>query len=70
MQDPFRKTYRPLSDSQKKMMSDARDQAAELLEIIERAEQNFDVRCCRLARTKLEEVVMWLCKGITYVPED
>lgn len=70
MTDPFRKTYQPLSDAQKILISDAKDQAGELLEIIEKVEKQHDVRSARLAKTKLEESVMWLVKAITWVPDN
>lgn len=70
MTDPFKKTYQPLSDAQKTLISDAKDQAAELLEIIEKVEKNHDIRAARLSRTKLEESVMWLVKSITWIPDN
>lgn len=67
--NPFRPEYRELSDAEKAQIDAVKDKAFELL-------QSFDVPCTpekaqamgremALARTKLEESVMWAVKGIT-----
>ena len=70
MQDPFRSVYRQLTDDQNQLIRDAKDQAYELMEIIEKAEKKYDIRSVRLAKTKLEEAVMWLTKGISWIPDN
>ena len=70
MNNPFRKPYVALDDGQKRLITDVKDQASELLNIIAIAEKQYDVRACHIAKTKLEECVMWITKGITWVPED
>lgn len=67
MKDTFRKSYRPLSDKRK-------DDLFILKELAEKIEQEFDLmetyedidkRCLALARTNLEQSVMWAIKAIT-----
>ena len=70
MQDPFRSVYRQLNDDQKQLINDAKDQAYELMEIIIKAEKQYDVRAIRLAKTKLEETIMWLTRGISWNPDN
>ena len=69
MSDPFRKQYQPLSKEQQSLITDLKDQAGELLDIIHQVSKTHDVRACRLAQTKLEECVMWATKAATWTPD-
>lgn len=44
-------------------MNDIKDQAMELETLIDRVDNEYDVRCAHIAYTKLEEAVMWAVKG-------
>jgi hypothetical protein len=58
----FRPTYRTLSDSEKAKLVVIKDEAQNLYDLFESIP---DPRAKALARTKLEECVMWAVKGIT-----
>lgn len=63
----FRKEYRQLTATEQESVEQIKD-AAERLDIlinIAGAEHRSDLRTLALARTKLEECVMWAVKGIT-----
>lgn len=60
MSDIFRKEYKPLSDAAKQRMADVKNKAQELYDLI-----GDGTREMALARTKLEESVMWAVKSIT-----
>ena len=69
MADTFRKVYTPLTDDQKKQV-EVLKQSAEVIEsfmdaFIAKEERSERSRCMNLARTKLEETVMWAVKGVT-----
>ena len=59
----FRPKYRELSDAEKYAVDDVKTLAAELLRVVNGAAH--DSRCACLARTRLEEAVMWAVKSIT-----
>ncbi len=67
MTDTFRKEYRPLSDETKACVSHIKDRAEELLASFEAASVNasIDTRALALAKTNLEQAVMWAIKAIT-----
>lgn len=66
MKDTFRKEYMPISDAQKEQVKLIKEKAEELLVIIGEAEDRSEKsRCLALAKTKLEETVMWAVKGWT-----
>lgn len=67
MTDVFRKEYRLLSDSQKHAIVLIKDKASELLNLFEdsSANQNIDNRAMALAKTNLEQAIMWAVKAIT-----
>lgn len=60
--DLFHTTYRELSDEEKGIVAEVKDQASALYGAIAKI---ADGREKSLAITKLEEVVMWAVKGIT-----
>ena len=62
MSDIFHKAYRPLSDEEKASMSDIKDKAEELFSLFDKAPQGREVA---LAKTNLEQAVMWAIKAIT-----
>lgn len=59
MTDTFRQIYRPLSAAESKRILDIKAKAAELHDLLGEASREF-----ALARTKLEECVMWATKAI------
>lgn len=71
MSDIFRKDYRMLTDLEKSFMSTIKTKANELYAAFEEAgkpgsrEQGMGAREMALAKTKLEEAVMWAIKSIT-----
>ena len=62
MTNTFRKEYRPLSDEQKQLVNSVKDTAELLMRVFDLCPQNRELA---LARTKLEESVMWCVKAIT-----
>ena len=68
MTDTFRKDYTPLSELQKANVANVKHEAEQLLNAMscimpdERSERS---RCMAIARTNLEQAVMWAVKGIT-----
>jgi hypothetical protein len=64
MSDLFRKEYKSLSDYQKESIDKIKDKAQELWDEIE-CTQGTDPRMIALAKTNLEQAVMWAIKAIT-----
>lgn len=63
MSDVMRQKYRELSEPEKKALDDLKRKAAELYDLVD-----WSVPAGReqsLAKTKIEEAVMWAVKGIT-----
>lgn len=59
----FRKEYNALSESQRELIDDMKSAAEDLYNILNNdCEVNREIA---LAKTKLEEAVMWASKGIT-----
>lgn len=69
MADTFRRNYTPLSDQQRAHMDQVKIYAEDLEVLFDkvspRTVQGEKSRCINIARTKLEEAVMWAVKGIT-----
>ena len=68
MTDTFRKEYKPLSDKQKEMMELIKDKAESLLFAFNQPEEhevNVDMRKMAIAKTNLEQSIMWAIKAIT-----
>lgn len=63
MEDVFRKTYKTQTGQTLSQMEAIKDKAAELYQLIE--ESKADPRSTSLAKTKLEESIMWVIKGMT-----
>ena len=63
--DPFRREYTPMDPVQKALIQDLKDAAMELYELMMRVDSEYDARCGYIARTHLEEAVMWAVKGVT-----
>lgn len=58
----FRKRYRQLSDAEVALHDELKDRATDLYAVIER------IKACRetsIAKTKLEEAIMWAAQAIT-----
>jgi hypothetical protein len=58
----MRHSYRVLSDAEKKQMSDIKDQGLAFLQLVESIGQSRELS---LAKTKIEEAVMWAVKHVT-----
>ena len=69
MENPFVPAYNELTDDQKNKIAEIKDAALVLYESIELV-HGADPRCIALAKTKLEEAIMWAVKGITNPKED
>lgn len=70
MNDTFRKEYTPLTEEQKTQMAAIKDKAQELLDlfnsVLSTPEERSDrSRCMAVARTNLEQTIMWAVKGVT-----
>lgn len=74
MTDTFRKEYKPLTDEQKKAVELVKSKAEELMQvIIDTQYASFGdnpvnpggTRESNLAKTNLEQAIMWAVKGIT-----
>ena len=66
MIDVFRKVYTPITEDQKKQALAIKEKAEELLALFPHSEDRSErSRCAALAKTKLEEAVMWAVKGVT-----
>lgn len=66
MTDPFRKTYRALTEPEVAHVAAIKDKATEMLRLFEDTPAiNPDPRAYALAATKLEECVMWATKAVT-----
>lgn len=69
MSDTFRKEYTPLDDAQKEQMKLIKEEAGALemlfdgaVPLAERSERS---RCMAIARTNLEQAIMWAVKAVT-----
>lgn len=58
----FRKSYRPLTEEESNLIKAIKDHAEVMFDLIERMKQG---RYSALAKTSLEESVMWAVKGIS-----
>lgn len=65
MTNIFRPEYRELSEQEKTTVNLLKDKAQELLNVILVGSTTSNGREMALAKTKLEESVMWAVKGIT-----
>lgn len=67
--DTFRKEYTPLDEEQKQQMAAIKDKAQELLDLFNQAvpqeERSERSRCMAVARTNLEQTIMWAVKAVT-----
>ena len=65
MTGPFRKEYRQLSMDEKLRVDDIKVKAEELYALLAPVDPERGGRELALAKTKLEECVMWATKAIT-----
>lgn len=67
MSDTFRKEYRQLNEDQKNDVQLIKTYAEDLFRKLENAGQNYsiDARAMAIAKTNLEQCVMWAVKAIT-----
>jgi hypothetical protein len=61
----FRPVYRELNEQEKQILEDVKNKAQELYDILENVATPTNGRYIALAKTTLEESVMWGVKGIT-----
>lgn len=61
----FRTVYRPLTTDEAQHLVNIKDKAGELLDLFNQYPNDTAGRELALARTKLEEAVMWAVKGVT-----
>jgi len=61
----FRKEYRPLTDEEQASVNRVKETAQTLYAIIDSPSAAADPRSLAVAKTKLEEAVMWAVKGFT-----
>jgi hypothetical protein len=65
MNDTFRKEYKPLTDGQKEYMAKIKEEASELETLFNDINTPDIGREIALAKTNLEQSVMWAVKGLT-----
>lgn len=69
MSDTFRRVQRPLSTLEQTCIHNIKDEATAMLHLMDTTvppnERSERSRCMQIARTKLEECVMWAVKGVT-----
>lgn len=69
MTDTFHKNQYPLSEDQKQYVLRIKTEAEVLLSIMDEAihpnDRSERSRCMNIARTNLEQAVMWAVKGLT-----
>jgi hypothetical protein len=66
MTDVFRKAYLPIGDDQKSKINDIKNKAEELyFSMTDLGGMTVDPRAMALAKTNLEQAVMWAVKAIT-----
>ena len=65
MSDTYRKAYRPLTDLEKESMEKIKVKAEELETLFDEINNPNIGREIALAKTKLEETIMWAIKGLT-----
>lgn len=63
MTDIFRKEYKPLTEEKKELVMFIKQEAERLYQMIENADG--DPRMKALAKTNLEQSIMWAVKAIT-----
>jgi hypothetical protein len=63
--DVFRKVYKPLDDAQVDLIASIKARAEVLYETLTSCPVSVDPRCMAIAKTRLEDVVMWAVKAIT-----
>jgi len=72
MSDVFRQEYTPLDELQKAHVLAVKVEAQKLYDLFQdsvvEGERSERARCIALAKTALEEAVMWAVKGITTPP--
>ena len=61
----FRKEYKSLTTGRSQIISDLKDLANDLWVKIDSMTDEYSEREIAIAKTKLEEFVMWAVKGIT-----
>lgn len=73
MNDVFRKDYTELTEEQKTQGRAIKEKAEELLALFNQAvpagERSERSRCVAIARTNLEQAIMWAAKGV-YSPKE
>ena len=65
MTDTFRRGYRELSKEERDNLDSVKDKAEVLFNFINELQEKKNCREYSLAKTKIEEAVMWAVKGLT-----
>ena len=67
MTDTFRKEYKDLHEAVKEHIKNIKIYAEDLENILNKTEAicEYDKRCMALAKTNLEQAIMWAVKAIT-----
>lgn len=65
MDDVFRRAYREISQEEKNDLENIKNQAEILFNIVNVLQNKKNCREYSIAKTKIEEAVMWAVKGIT-----
>jgi len=65
MASPFRQAYRELSPQEQAHVAQIKSQAESLYRTLVDTPNRYDCREMSLAKTKLEEAVMWAVKAVT-----
>lgn len=61
----MRHQYRVLTDEEKALMVALKDKGEEFINLLQQASTRIRSRESEIARTKMEEAVMWAVKGLT-----
>ena len=67
IQDPMTKAYNPIGKNQQALIDQIKDCSSELFELFNQVDNLMDARCGHIAKTRLEEAVMWGIKGVRSV---
>lgn len=69
--DTFRKEYKPLTEEQKSQVDAVKDAAERVEGLLNGAldpnERSERARCIAVAKTNIEQAIMWAVKGLTFV---
>ena len=70
LSDTFRIHYVPLSDKQKQFIKEIKERATILLDIMAQSIERKFTREYALAKTNLQQAIMWIVNGISEVEKE